>query len=93
MPADTVTVDREAVMDLLVEVNGVSDALGWLGGCFPAPLFEELERTASRVADEVLGAWPEEDDAGGPRVDLNDAGHERGRKLLSELLREAIGAS
>ena len=94
MPADTVTntvtLDRQAVMDLLVEVNGVSDAMAWLGGCHPAPLCDQLERKASRVADEVLGPWPENDDEGGPRVDLNDAGHERGRGLLREVLDEVF---
>lgn len=88
---DTITLDRQAVMDLLVEVNGVSDALAWLGGCHPAPLCDQLERKASRVADEVLGPWPENDDEGGPRVDLNDAGHERGRGLLREVLDGIFG--
>ena len=96
MPADTltetVTLDRAAVMELLVEANGVSDAMGWLGGAFPAPLFDQLERKASRVADALLGPWPENDDEGGPRVDLNDAGPERGRELLREVLDEVFDA-
>jgi hypothetical protein len=90
MPAETVietvTLDRQAVMDLLVEVEGVSDALAWIAGCFPTPLTEELEKVTSRIADQVLSAWPEDDDAPSPRVDLNEAGHKRGRELLAELV-------
>lgn len=89
MPASTVTLDRQIVVDLLVEAEAVAHALGWIGGCAPSPLVEELERRASAVADQAVAPWPA--DESGPRWDLHEAGFVRGRELLAEILPEGGG--
>ena len=84
-------------MALLVEAEGVANALATIAGCFPTPLTEDLERRMGRVADQMVGAWPvNDDDKSHPRIALNEAGHERGRELLAELVpseQEAVASA
>ena len=83
---ETITIDREAVMALLIEAEGVSNALAKIAGCYPTPLSEELDNRTATVAEAVLGAWPnDDDDESHPRINLYEAGHERARALLAEL--------
>ena len=57
MPADTisetVTLDRKAVMELLVEASTIADAIHTLCGVEPTPLTRALESKVERVAEAV----------------------------------------
>lgn len=92
MPADTttetVTVDREAVMELLVEVNAVANVLEHIFGTCPTDLTDELTTKAERIAEAVLGEHTDPNLETGPRAELWDAGWQRARELVSWGARE-----
>jgi hypothetical protein len=86
MAADTVTLDREAVMDLLVEVHAVTTVLERIAGVCPTTLTEALVNKTERVAEAVLGELSPNRDTG-PRVELWDAGDRGADDFLRPLVR------
>lgn len=90
MPADTltetVTLDRQAVMDLLVEAHAVADVFEALSGVSPTTLTEELIERVERIAHALFGDFDGVANDGnldwGPRVDLWKAGERRADELL-----------
>ena len=83
MPAETVTLDRSAIIELLTEAHAVADVLERIAGVSPVNITEELVECAERIAEEVLGEVPPDLDQG-PRFDLWMAGKKRARVLLRE---------
>lgn len=60
---DTVTLDRQAVLDLLFEANKVADVLEALTGTCPTRLTDGLTEKAAVVGEAILG--PTHDGPGG----------------------------
>ena len=100
MPADTVTLDRQAVIALLIEAYAVCDVLEDIAGVCPTALTEELGRQLEAVAVATLG--PIEDGPNGemvgPAVDLwqtqaSERAGQLARVCFAPLFeREAVGA-
>lgn len=55
MPSDTVMLDRQAVLDLLVEANKVGDVIEALTGTCPTILTEPLLQKATAIGEAILG--------------------------------------
>jgi len=72
MPAETVTLDRQAALDLLSEVYKVADVLEAISGTCPTRLTKALTDRASIVGEAVLGPTQDGPDgvSVGPLVDL-----------------------
>jgi hypothetical protein len=79
--ATTVTIDREALMALLVEAEALTNVVCKIVGDATPPLTEPLDAALDRVEEAVLGSWPDDGESG-PRFDLDQRGHERARELL-----------
>lgn len=84
MPADTVTVDRQALYDLLVECHAVCDIGEIVNGSGPPVYMEDLLEKAERVASEILGDTSSHLDEG-PREDLWAAGRAEARRWIQDL--------
>ena len=81
--ATQVTVDRETLLDLLHEAHAVASTMDELAGASPSPVTDQLVRKAERVAEELFGPVPENDE--GPRIEIWDEGHRRSRAFLERL--------
>lgn len=81
---ETVTLDRRAVMDLLVEAEAVAEVFEILSGVCPTKLTDRLTHLSERVAEGVLGDTQDgpKGEIIGPRVDLWDAAKSRAHELL-----------
>jgi hypothetical protein len=84
----TVTVDREALLDLLAAAHAVADTVEALGGVSPAPLTVELVVKAEVLAQQVLGECAPNFDEGA-RVELWGQGRRRSAAFLAELAEAA----
>lgn len=69
MAAETVTLDRQAVLDLVQEAHAVADVFEAITGVAPTTLTEQLQRRAEVIAEAVLGPLPPNLDEG-PRFEL-----------------------
>lgn len=63
MPAEAVTLNRDDVLELLVEANKVADVVEALSGTCPTRLTGPQVEMASRIGEAILG--PTEDGVGG----------------------------
>lgn len=81
----TVTLEREAVIDLLVEAHAVIDILEAVGGVCPTPITEDLTELVESIAEVVLGAPGDQLEGDTSREMLWNAGRIRARELLAEL--------
>jgi hypothetical protein len=80
----TVTLDREAVIDLLVEIHAVQDVLEAHAGNAPEDLMRDLLLKAQGVEDVILGPIKEGPDGRiiGAHLELWQAGERRAEELV-----------
>jgi hypothetical protein len=81
-----VELDRQAVMDLLLEAQVVVDIIDALTGESPSRLTDKLQMRTWIVAEELLGDWAVNIGAApGAREELDDATREETRARFREL--------
>ena len=87
MPADTVTVDREALVEFLVEIDAVAAHEIILAGNVETPIVEHIYRLLETFENSVFGGSLTDSD------ELHGRAHERGRELVRDLYQlEAVTA-
>lgn len=90
MPAETttatVTLDRQAVLELLVDATAAVDVIEELADHTAATFTQELERKIDSVAHAALGSGETE---GGPRQALWTDGERRARAVVTALTTDA----
>jgi hypothetical protein len=90
MPAETITLDRNAVYDLLVEVHAVADVAEAIAGVCPTTLTESMTHKAELIAEALLGPTQENSKGfSGPRFELWQAGARRADEFLASIVRDA----
>lgn len=83
MSATVVTLDRQAVVDLLVEIHAVEYVLEDIEGVTPVPVMSELLLKAQGIADVILGPIEETDGQFvGAHPDLWESGERRAEELV-----------
>jgi hypothetical protein len=81
-----VELDRQAVIDLLLEAQVVVDMIDALAGESPSRLTDKLSTQIEIVAEELLGEWAMNIDASpGDREALDDAARQESRGRFREL--------
>lgn len=85
--AETVTLERQMVLDLLLEAHTVCGVIHALTGVSPVNLTADLGHKAELVAAAVLGEVLDAPDGEmvGPRVDLWEAALDGASRFLREL--------
>lgn len=78
---ETVTLDRQAVMELLVEAHAVADVFETIAGVCPTELTDRLTQATERIAHDILGECAPNLDEG-PRFELWVAGEQRRDELM-----------
>ena len=79
----TVTLDRQAVVDLLVEIHSLADVLEGIAGVTPIAVMADLLLKVQDIADVVLGPIEEGPDGFvGAHPDLWEAGERRAEELV-----------